>query len=285
MTRTPAAFATLAAVSFLFALSTPALHSMGTESFGNSPVTAQEGWAKGVVAVASGPGRLYTHWINGNESFYFLGKTAALNEALKLFAKIEDQRRELVLLPGPGEARTFDGARLPCDWKLMVPSGIYLNLARKEAGTEVFVKQATLTVYVTPGRLELDELAIPPGVRVLGEKDLLDRYLRGLGSADAQVRGQAAYHLGSLPRAEGIIPPLVRSLKDPDDYVVLCAAGVLGELGRAAAASLPALRENLEGRKEQVRRTLDEAIRKIEAPEPTRAEAHRAINEAIDRKK
>jgi len=256
---------------------------MGTESFGNSPVTAQEGWAKGVQAVASGPGRLYSNWINGNESFFFLGRTEALNAALKLFAKVEDPIREVVLLPGPGEARTFDGARLPCDWKLMVPSGIYLHLARKEAGSEVFVKHATLTVFVTPGRIELDMLSIPPGLKVIGEGDLLARYLKGLQNPDPQVRGQAAYHLGSLPEAEGILLPLMGCLEDPEDYVVLCAGGVLGELGPAATTALPALRDSLAGRKESVRQALQEAIRKIEAPRKKEPNARRAINDEITR--
>jgi hypothetical protein len=69
----------------------------------------------------------------------------------------------------------------------------------------------------------------------------------------------------------------------PEDYVVLCAAGVLGELGPAAIAALPALRDGLEGGKENVRQTLQEAIRKIEAPQAKEPNARRAINDEITR--
>jgi len=255
-----------------------AMETMGSDQ----PVAEQVDWAEGVIDVVDLPSRVYSRWVNGNESFYYRGATEDLNATLRNFAAVKADVREVILRPGPGEARTWDGLRVPCDWRVHVPSGIYLAMAKEEKGTRVFTKHATMTVFVSGGNIELEKLQIPAGVTVLELKDLVERYLAGLKSKDHDVRGQAAYLLGEMgPYVEEVILPLVEALKDENEYVRRCAAIGVGRMGARALAALPTLRQGLQDEDEHVREAFREAIAKIEGAESEEAREHRAVREQI----
>src|SRR3989442_6623973 len=74
---------------------------MGQETFGNAPVSEQPEWKKGVLAVVNGSTRIYSQWINGNETFFFLGRADAVNTALERFSKIQDEVPEVGVLAVP----------------------------------------------------------------------------------------------------------------------------------------------------------------------------------------
>lgn len=260
----------------------PAL-GLGMETIGSDqPVAEQQEWAGGVIAVVDLASRVYSCWVNGNENFYYRGDTEELNATLSDFAAVAADVREVVLRPGPGEARTFDGLRIPCDWRVHVPSGLYLAEAKQEKGTHVFAKHATMTIFVSGGNIELEKLQIPAGVTVLELKDLVERYIAGLKSEDHNVRGHAAYLLGAMdPYVEEIILPLVEMLKDEHEYVRRCAAIGLGRMGARALAALPTLRQGLQDENENVQKAFREAIAKIEGSESEEAREHRAVREQI----
>jgi len=86
-----------------------AAFALGEEAFGNAPRVAQKDWADGVINVVNLKSRVYLHWVNGNESFFYRGDAGALNEALRLFAAINDDEKQIVLLPGSGKTQSFDG--------------------------------------------------------------------------------------------------------------------------------------------------------------------------------
>lgn len=112
------------AVGLLFLL--PALlFALGEESFGNAPVPKQSDWAVGVQECVNHRSRVYRQWVNGNENFFHQGGTAAVNEALELYGRIAAKPLEVVLLPGAGKTKSFQGKEIDFDWKVHVPSGIY----------------------------------------------------------------------------------------------------------------------------------------------------------------
>jgi hypothetical protein len=277
-------FALSGLLAALLAGSAPArLHGMGSEALGNEPVGAQPEWSPGVLEVANLKSRVYTRWINGNESFFFQGDERALAETLSRFAAVEAPVREVILLPGHGETRTFEGMPVSFDWELDVPSGIYLHQARSEKGTEVFYRHARLLIFVRTGGPALERVKIPAGVSVSGLDELVARYRKGLGSEDVTTRGQAAYLMGLYPAAEDSISPLVDRLRDKESYVRLCAAGALAGLGRKAAAALPQLRQRLRDAAPNETQAFQEAIQKIESSKEEPGKEERQLLEQIRR--
>jgi hypothetical protein len=95
-------------VTLLLALP-PAVLALATETFGNAPVVKQPEWAEGIIDVVNLPSRVYSYWVNGNENFFYRGNALALNEALRKYATVKDDIRQLILLPGSGKAQTLHG--------------------------------------------------------------------------------------------------------------------------------------------------------------------------------
>ena len=114
--------------------------ALGMETFGNAPAVKQPGWAEGVIDVVNLKSRVYSQWVNGNESFFYRGNAQALNESIRKFAEVKDDVRRLILLPGSGRTHSFDRKPIDFDWQLHVPSGIYRAVAKE--------KHAVMTVYV-----------------------------------------------------------------------------------------------------------------------------------------
>ena len=235
--------------------------AMGTESFGNKPVTAQPQWPSGVVAAINLKSRVYSRWVNGNESFYFKGSAKALNQALKRFAALDIEAREVIILPRKGGARTFRGTTVACDWELRVPSGIFLAVAKKDLNASVHPVLPTLVVYLGSPKIRLDKFVIPSGLELIGVEDLIERYMAGLNSKDTHTAGAAAHLLGQHVAAVVSIDPLIASLDHESDYVRVSAAGALGRFGARARKALPGLRRceaNIrEGYKGSVRGAID----------------------------
>ncbi len=266
---------------------TEEVSGLGYETIGNKPVSDNSDnkeWSKGVVDVVNLECRVYSRWVNGNENFYFSGDTNAFNDALRKFANIQDEVKELILRPGPGEFKTFHGDRIVCDWKLQVPGGFYLSDARQEKGTNVYVKYATMTLYVGKGNVELEKVQIPTGVTVIELKDLIERYISGLKNDDWHYRQYACSLLGDMaPYAEEAILPLIEMLEDKSHYVRWGAASALGEFGVKAVPALPALKKGLQDKDEDARKRFQEVIVIIENSKDEGAKEYRAICEQISK--
>ena len=271
-----------AALALLTVGSSSNAFALGEEHFGNAPRVEQPDWAPGLLDVVNMESRVYLKWVNGNENFFYRGTVEALGEALKKFAAVQAEVKEVVVRPGPGETRTFDGRPVACDWQLHVPSGIYLHMARREQGSRAYFRHATFTVFVHDRGIALDKIRIPAGVTMIGLPELVERYVKGLQNADAQVRGHAAYLLGSTaPCADGAVGPLAERLADTSEYVQRSAAGALGYLGSTAVRALGALRKGLEDKNENVRKACQEAIAKIEGAAAAPAKQDRELCERI----
>src|SRR6516162_10429648 len=92
-------------VGLLLALPATAL-ALATETFGNAPAVKQPDWAEGVLDVVNLKSRVYSQWVNGNENFFYRGDAQALNEALRKYAAVKADVRQLILLPGSGKTMT-----------------------------------------------------------------------------------------------------------------------------------------------------------------------------------
>jgi hypothetical protein len=207
-----------------------------------------------------------------DDEFFYRGGAAELSEALALFAKVETDRLEVILLPGSPEERLWieaDVKTVPYDWKLHVPGTYRRQAAQREESTQVRAGWPTMTVH-TGGWIDLDEVEVPAGVAVLGPADLTARYVEGLASGERNIRWQAATYLQRLaPYADAALPPLLAALDDGDLYVRCAAADSLSRFGLKAAAGLPKLRAMLEDEELDPgpRKTLTDAVQRIEDSE------------------
>ena len=141
-------------------LSTSSVWSLGEETIGNKPVHAQPQWPQNILPVINDSSRVYRRWINGNEEFFFVADQAAVNRILAAFAEVKIDKREFILRPDSGEARTFDRRSILCNVKIRVPSGIYLHQAKRTANDEVYCSYPQLVLYLGDGKVKLERLGI-----------------------------------------------------------------------------------------------------------------------------
>lgn len=80
-------------------------------------------------------------------------------------------------------------------------------------------------------------------------KEILNRFLESTRNKDPYVRSTASFDLSAIDvraHAEQLVPPIVRSLRDPDQTVRRNAAWVAEQLGPLAKDAVPGLIEMLE---------------------------------------
>lgn len=164
-------------VTLFLSLPSPAF-ALAYETFGNAPMVKQPQWADGIIDVVNLPSRFYAFWVNGNETFYYQGNAQALNDAMRKYASVKADVRELVLLPGQGGVHSFDRRPIIYDWKLHVPSGIYREVARK--------KHAVMTVHIS---------AVKPNPI---DRKIVEKWLADLDSNQFATRDRAVNELRKL---------------------------------------------------------------------------------------
>jgi len=115
---------TFGACALILGLPTVAF-ALRFEGFGNTPMMRNPGWAEGLAEVINLPSRVY--WIEGDgpHLYYFRGNARALDEALTRFARVKDEGRRLILLPGPARKHSFAGKPIEFDWHLDLARGRY----------------------------------------------------------------------------------------------------------------------------------------------------------------
>jgi hypothetical protein len=184
---------TLLPSGLLVALLSPsAVHALRTESLGNSPIGAGWGFDNTVLELINTEARVYWYEVNGNPFFYFKGTPRDLNNALRRFAALSAEKKEIILLPGPGEWQTFDHKPVAFDWSVHVPMGL-----KFDGDSEVADTRATLTIHISARR--------PPA---LADPAKARRWIADLGSDDFKTREVAAKELAALG------PPVAELLRD-----------------------------------------------------------------------
>jgi len=96
----------------------------------------------------------------------------------------------------------------------------------------------------------------------------LDYWLQSLENRDAKTRKKAVQVLGNIgPADSAVIPALCTALKDRDVAVRREAVVALTKLGPKAKDALPALGEVVQDRDSKLRSQADKAIRAIQGEE------------------
>lgn len=271
-----------------------ALYALATESFGNAPVVKQPGWADGVLEVINLKSRVYQRWVNGNESFYFRGGAAELNEAVAKYAAVKADSRQLILVVGDGKTQSFGRGEVAYDWHLHVPSGIY----RAMTGN----KHAVLTVHINAAKprgkvdrnqaekwiAQLDDESFEvrekaeKGLRELGRdvKPLLQAALKAGPSLeprrriDRLLKALPGIDVSDLQVPKGItvvvpselLASHLKGLEDSNEYACAQAIHGLGELVPFSDKAVPALVGMLKkDKKEYVRRVAASTLAQLGA--------------------
>lgn len=284
----PARFAlAVPCVSCLLTLFPALLPAMGTEELGNRPVTGQKEWPEGTLDAINLPTRVYSRWINGNESFFYQGATADLQATLEKFATIKTSHRRIVFRASRGGTSTFEGKAVASSWELLVPSGIYLGVARGAKLPLVLPTEPTLFVDVGSKSLKLNALKVPAGIEVVGPDDLVKEATAGLKSAKDHAAGASAEALGSVAWAVSDVRELAAALDSKSDYVRVCAAGGLARFGARARAALPGLRRAAASAGEAYRKQHEASVTAVEkgpaSPSPEERELGEGTRAVVKR--
>lgn len=261
----------------LFALTLLALprgaSALAMETFADQPIN--EGNYKewpGLFPALDQESRVYSIWVNGHETLYYSGNTAALHTALLRLAAAGDLKSEVVLRPGPKTVKSLRGEKsFDCDWEFDLMGGISAHLMTRDKGELVWSKTPVLTIY-TGGRIDFSKLDIPKSLKVTRLTAIKNRVKQGLTSKDQTVRGWGCGVLASLdPYDMESVKTLTGVLSDPVEWVRLNAVGSLETFGKKAESALPALRENLNSKDKSLKEAAARAIATIEAAQENRA--------------
>jgi hypothetical protein len=256
--------------------------ALAEETFGNAPLNAAnyKDWP-GIMPMLNHESRVYSVWVNGHETFYYTGNTAALNNELLRVAAADDLKSEIVLRPGPKKVKSIRGEMsFDCDWEIELMGGIAGHLTTLDKGDLVWSKVPVLTIY-TGGEIDLKKLEIPQGLKVTRLAALKNRVKQGLASKDQTVRGWTCGVLASLDRYDPeSVKALTGMLTDPVEWVRLNAVGSLETFGKKAESALPALRENLNSKDKSLKEAAEKAIATIEAAQEDRA-GEKSFTDAI----
>ncbi len=262
--------------------------AMAEERFGNAPLNElnYRDWA-GIMPLVNHPSRVYFTWVNGNEHLYYRGDLAALNDALGKFAAREAKRHEVILRPGPGVVKSFNGAKtIPFGWNLHIQGGISRGTTELHLASLVWPTDPVLTIYVDR-EFDLGKLEIPNKVSLVTTAELGRRHREAIAaSSDTTVRGWGAGQLARIdPYSSENMAAIAKLLDDKDNWVRLNAAGALAVFGRKAAPLVPKVRESLTSGDKRLAEAAQRTIASIEKAPDTAAEEreHQAIQEKIAR--
>lgn len=172
-----------------------AARALATESFGNAPIGAGGGFDGKLLDLVNMHARVYWFEVNGNPFFYFKGGTKELNEALRAFAALPDEKKEIILLAGPGERKSLGGKPVAYDWSVHVPMGRHFR-----ADSDASDDRATFTIHI-PNPL-------PPAP---ADPTRVRKWIADLNSDDFKTRAKAAVELEAL--GPGVAPTIREALK------------------------------------------------------------------------
>jgi hypothetical protein len=175
----------------VLALACPtATFGLATEQFGNGPITMGLGLDATVTKAVNVDSRVYWYEVNGNPTFFFKGGSKELNLAIRHFAAIPAEKKEIILLAGPGLTHSLGRKEVPFDWCLHVPGGIHFD-----GDSEVADTRATLTIHIT------DPLPAAPS-----DPAKVKKWIADLNSDEFKVRDEASRQIEALgPSAAGLL--------------------------------------------------------------------------------
>lgn len=182
--------------SFLAVLFIPAFAwGLATEQFGNGPMNQSFGLAPDVVEIANMDSRVYWYEVNSNPTFYYKGDAKELRKMIAKFVALNHDRKEIILLAGPGETTTLSREKkIPFDWSFHVPHGFNFR-----GPSEVADTRATLTIY----------LPAPQG-KAPDKPEELAKWIAELNEDNFKKRANAEKHIEALGTAA--VPAIRKAL-------------------------------------------------------------------------
>jgi hypothetical protein len=166
--------------------------ALATEHFGNKPIGSGWGFGSELLVAVNTNSRVYWYEVNGNPTFFFKGGPKELNQAIRRFMAIPHDKREIVLIPGPGESQSLSRKPVAYDWSLHVPMGL-----RFDGDSEVADTRAVLTIHINA--------PVPPAP---ADPAAVRRWIGDLNSDEFKTRERAARDLADLG------PPVARLLRE-----------------------------------------------------------------------
>lgn len=115
------------------------------------------------MPIVNDKARVYERWVNGNERFWYQGKTKDVNAALARFVKVDVEHHVVALRPGPATGRSFQKKEVPHNWELHVLGGHAAERATDDVNDLEWQRDPVLTIYIG-GDIDLDKLEIPMNV-------------------------------------------------------------------------------------------------------------------------
>ena len=142
---------------------------VGSDSLNGQPTIAQPGWPIGIIELLRHDSRVYSRWVNGNESFYFNASPDELNALIRFFSQTRMRDHELWLKAGTQQAKSFDGDRIDYNVKLHVLDGFAMWETRKNEDADTY--EPTLTIFLDPSdqQTSWEQIALPPNIIVNNE--------------------------------------------------------------------------------------------------------------------
>jgi hypothetical protein len=186
----------IALVGILSLINSTTVMALATEQVGNAPIRRSLGESDELLTTVNVHSRVYWREINGNPTYYFKGSPKDLNEAIRNFAKITVEKREIILLPGTGETKTFGGKNVPFDWSVHVPMGLH-----RGGDSDVADNRATLTIYIN--------VPLPPSlVDAVKFRD----WIAQLDNGSFKIRDKATKQIEAIgPAGAGMIRDAIKS--------------------------------------------------------------------------
>lgn len=174
---------------------------MATERIGpdtDHPTVAQQDWPKGIVEIPRHSSRVYSIWVNGNETFYFKATVEEINKMLDLFSKARMRDHVVRIQVGNGKARTFGGEEIEYNLRLQIVAGLVLFAIREEQ-REDFPLEPELTILTGDDSAILSRLTWPENVIVQSE-------ILGVSINRDNIRPKRDYYYGRLEFEDGSPP-------------------------------------------------------------------------------
>jgi hypothetical protein len=172
-------------------------HALGEIIAGNQPL-APGSLKPELLAAVNTAERVYAYFHDFHQTFYFKGGPKALNEAMRRFAAIPADRREIILRPAPPKPLIQDTS-IAFDWQLSIPGGREGDgkQRRVEDESEIADNRATLTIYIPE-----------PLPAVLADPQPARQWIADLDSNDFKTRDRASKQLADLG------PPVASLLRE-----------------------------------------------------------------------
>jgi hypothetical protein len=133
------------------------------------PVGKASYWPDGLQELANRADRVHGFFVNAEDVFFYAGKTKALNEFLRDYAKLKDTKLEVVLHVGRKRARSpwdKEDRDILTNWRLYATSRDWIRHAPgKKVAKDEPPTITQVDIWLDDG-VQLEELVVPSNVAV-----------------------------------------------------------------------------------------------------------------------